>query len=508
MELQLERTELAGHDTVVDTTLFSEETLESIVPDACPDILRILDTDAVVCVKSREAGEGRAEIRGVLRTSILYLPDGGQKVCRMEVMLPFVCAADHTAISHGGMIHAYPRVLSADARMINPRKVYVRVELAMGIRVYMPCRRSLCAHCSCPREYGVQERRESCRIYMVTSAQEKHFTFSDDLLLPGSKPDMVDILRQRLEFCCGESKVIGNKLIFKGQAILTLLCLSREEQPMAVAFELPFSQVMEVAGAAEDAHCDVSILLNDVSCQLNSEDGRNISVSMDLSAQAVLREERSLDVVTDLYSTGYAMDLQRKEEQICQLGERGSRRQSVREVLETTLGVKSVVDCALVVGDVLRSWEGSRVDLTADVRVSVLFRGEDDELYSMDRSLPVTCQWEAEPDSRCLCWCQCPGEFYATPTLGGVEVRFPLDFFCRTELQNKVDAVCGASLSEDQPWDHAQRPSIVLRMVETGESLWEIAKAYASTQEDIMHANELADGSALAGKLLLIPKKR
>ena len=40
MELELERTELNGYETVLDTTLTQEETLEAIVPDACPDILR------------------------------------------------------------------------------------------------------------------------------------------------------------------------------------------------------------------------------------------------------------------------------------------------------------------------------------------------------------------------------------------------------------------------------------------------------------------------------------
>ena len=508
MELELNRTELSGHDTVVDTTLFSEETLESIVPDACPDILRILDTDAVVCVKSREAGEGRAEIRGVIRATVLYLPDGAQGVCRMEVTLPFVCGADHGAIARGATVHAAPRVLGADARMINPRKVYVRVELAMGARVFVPSVRRLTSHCECPGECGVQEKWERHQTYMATTVQEKNVTFSDDLALPGSKPDMTEILRQRVEFFCGESKVIGSKLVFKGQAVLTILYRSREDMPLTVAFELPFSQIMEVPGAAEEAHCDMSILLNDLSCQMDPEDGRTISVSLDLSAQAVLWEDRNLEVVTDLYSTAYALDLQHKEESLCRLGERGTRRQSVREVLETPVAVKSVVDCTLAVGEISRSWEGNRVDLTADVRVSLLFRGEDDELYAMARPIPVTAQWEAEPGCRCLCQCQCPGELYATPTVGGVEVRFPLDFSCRTEIQQKVNTVCEARLEEDQPRDSSQRPSIVLRMVEAGESLWDIAKAYAATEEDIISANELTEEIAPVGKLLLIPKKR
>ena len=45
MELELERTEWSGYDTVLDTAVCREETLEAIVPDACPDILRICDVE-------------------------------------------------------------------------------------------------------------------------------------------------------------------------------------------------------------------------------------------------------------------------------------------------------------------------------------------------------------------------------------------------------------------------------------------------------------------------------
>ena len=67
MELECKTTHLNCYDTVLDTTLYQEETLESIVPDACPDILRIVDTEAVVCLKSKEAQEGRIEVAGTAR---------------------------------------------------------------------------------------------------------------------------------------------------------------------------------------------------------------------------------------------------------------------------------------------------------------------------------------------------------------------------------------------------------------------------------------------------------
>ena len=58
MELELDRTQLNGYEALLDTTLFQEETLEMIVPDACPDILRVVETDGKVLLRSKEAMEG------------------------------------------------------------------------------------------------------------------------------------------------------------------------------------------------------------------------------------------------------------------------------------------------------------------------------------------------------------------------------------------------------------------------------------------------------------------
>ena len=76
MELTLNRNCLSCYDAVLETTVFHEETMEMIVPDACPDILRIVDTAGMVCVKDKGTQEGRVEVTGTARCSVLYLPDG------------------------------------------------------------------------------------------------------------------------------------------------------------------------------------------------------------------------------------------------------------------------------------------------------------------------------------------------------------------------------------------------------------------------------------------------
>ena len=49
-------------------------------------------------------------------------------------------------------------------------------------------------------------------------------------------------------------------------------------------------------------------------------------------------------------------------------------------------------------------------------------------------------------------------------------------------------------------------PSLIIRAVREGQTLWDIAKAHASAQEDIMAASGLTEEELYPGQMLLIPR--
>ena len=97
------------------------------------------------------------------------------------------------------------------------------------------------------------------------------------------------------------------------------------------------------------------------------------------------------------------------------------------------------------------------------------------------------------------------GEISATPTSGGIEVRFDVAFSYLAQSTRRVSAVADVQVGEAESREDA--PSIVLRVV-SHERLWDIAKTYRTTMDDILQANELESGTELAGRLLLIPRRR
>jgi hypothetical protein len=114
---------------------------------------------------------------------------------------------------------------------------------------------------------------------------------------------------------------------------------------------------------------------------------------------------------------------------------------------------------------------------------------------------------DAPEDCVCLFSCQC-GPLIATPTADGVEVRVSVEFPYRCLRETRADVVEDMTENGAPEETPGPRPSLVLRALDEGERLWDVAKQYGTTVGDIERANELGDEQPLGGKLLLIPRKR
>lgn len=506
MDMELQKTCLESFQPVTDQLLVQEETLESIVPDACPDIQRIVEAAGEVCLKTKELSDGSLRVGGSIRACVLYIPDGEAGPRKVEVRIPFVCSLDDPKLKAGGRLVAAPRLCGVDAQILNPRKVLVRAQLAVAVQAFVPEKLEVCTGASGGEEAGLQQRQEGRGTYLVTAVREKSFTFSDVLNLPTSRPPAEELLHSQAEARCLDAKLIGSKLILKGEAVLKALYRGGGEVCTA-SFELPFSQIVEVPEAREGADVTVETVLAASECTLQPGEPGSLAVSLELLAQAVVREECSVTVISDLYCTQCPLEVDCEDLELRRLLDTGAPRQSVRQTCESGIPVKTVVDCSVSVGRLTRTESESGVTAAAGVLVSVLFLSEDDALCCADYPIQVETPLPVRKDALLRFDCRTAGELTATPVTGGMEVRFNVELPYLALKRETCRMVTGLRPLPPEEGS-GPRPSVVLRVVGEGELLWDIAKACSSTVADIMTANELDGDSAPAGKLLLIPKQR
>ncbi|MEG2958640.1 MAG: DUF3794 domain-containing protein [Oscillospiraceae bacterium] len=506
MNLELQNLKISGYHAILNTNITHEETMEAIVPDACPDILRIVETEGTVCMKGKDTFAGRAEFSGTATVTVLYCPEGEESLRRLEVHIPFRCGLDAPELTQESRYIVRPWVRAADTRILNPRKVLVRVDLLLCIRAFGPSEECYCTGFA--EGAGIQQLEETHRASVITSVKEKPFTFSEDLAFPSGSPAAEELLRHRVALSCNEAKVIGNKLILKGEAILRLSYRSTAGALCGCRWALPFSQIMEIPGVEEEADCTVTPILTGCSVELAMDtngEARSVAVTLDVTAQAVVREERTVKLISDAYSTESPLEITYAHGGLTHCGEEKLREVSLRETLEVPQAVRAIEDCSVTLVQSEFTAAAETGTFAAESAVTVLYRGEDNALYSVTRRLPAGFDISVSAGERCNHRCRC-SEAQAVPTVGGIEVRYSLLFSYQMIAKEQITVVTGAEPGEVVARE-GEQPSLILRVMQ-GERLWDLAKGYRTTVAEIMAVNALEQPEAPTGTLLLIPQKR
>ncbi len=511
MELELQKTSLDTYETGGELTLTQEETAETIVPDYCPDIARIIETDGKVYLHSRELRDGKAELSGTVRVTVLYTPDGEGGVRTLEFAIPFSVESDSRSLPGCQYLAAETEPEFLEARMLNPRKIFTHCKLVTRLTGYQRRPFSFCTDVAAEERLRVEKKQETQHAILLTHIAEKDFTFTEEVNLSPGREGAAELLTNQISSTVTETKIVGSKLIFKGIFSISLLYRTASGECGSTTAELPFSQIMEVEGAVEGSDASLQLQLTGTDLQIDGDDpeGRQIAVTLYIHATALLREEQDLTLLSDLYSTAYDMTYEAAPLSITSFCEFMTRRQTLREVLEIGVVAESILALSANCGAVSVSREGKTAILRTGVSVRAMYLDEGGVPLLAERTFDASCQLELPEDCRINAKAVCPEEIQGTLGDRGIEVRFAVDF--RIEAAEQVKKVCisAAKLDTEAVKDTAGAPSLVLRCMGKQETAWDLAKKYNTTIAAIFSANQLEGEEELPReKLLLIPRQR
>lgn len=510
MELELNKESYVFYDTGLNVTGTREEMYDAIVPDALPDILRIVESHGVAMINSREIRDGRLTVTGVVRASVIYVPETGEGLEHLALTIPFTNVFDVQA-ERGGVLLCNAEVQTIDSRTINPRKILVRTTVRICVRSMEQRSFSLCVGVNAKGREDVQLLKQSYLAKLPCAVKTKSFNVNDELEMPSSKPTATEILKWNCKATAGEYNIIGRKVVFKGMLAIRLLCKGRSvsDEVFDTTVELPFSQIIEAEGLEESAECSIDLQLEDITVALSEESGgRLLSINASIEAQLSAYAPKRLETIADLYSTSMKSSVDVRPYAFTELVDITTKRQTIRDTVETDTPVRYVLDMEILFDDVSLSREGNmlRADINADV--NVLYVAEDGGTFHASRRLPIAVRTEAPEACDFRVRVTPAAEAFSAAAVSGAEIRFDACFDMEITLRRNIFAVHSAKF-EEYGEDAPVRPSVVLKYPNRGESLWSMAKRYNATVDDIRAANGLdRDDVPDPNELLLIPKRR
>ena len=511
MELELKKDRLDAYEAGGEVTLTQEETAETIVPDYCPDIARIIETTGKVFLHSRELRDGRGAVSGTVRVTVLYTPEGEGGIRTLEFAMPFTAETDGRSLTDCAALLADTETEFLETRMLNPRKVFTHCKLVTRLTGFQRRPLRFSADVEAGPELCIEKKQEQQHAILLTHIAEKDFTYSEQMDLSPGREGAAELLTSQVCPAVTETKIVGSKLIFKGLFHVSLLYRTADGRCCSTSGELPFSQIMEVEGAPEGAEPTVQLQLTGADLQVDGGDaeGREIAVTLYLHATALLRQTQELTLLSDLYSTAYDLTYDAAPLELTSFRQQLTRRQTVREVLEIGVVADSILSLSVTCGAVSVSREGETAVLRTGADLRALYLDEGGVPLVAERTIDVSCQLELPEDCRITARAVCPEEVQGGLTDRGIEVRFPVDF--QAEAAQRVKRVCvaGGKLDTDAPKDTAGAPSLVLRCLGKQETAWDLAKRYNTTIGVILAANQVeSEGEIPRDQLLLIPRKR
>lgn len=495
MELQFQKQERTCLRPLIREIKQTELTQELRLSDGMPDVGRILGLWGQPVIRSKQWSGDQVTVSGGVMTWVLYAPEDGSECRSAEVWVPFQMRWDIPENESDGVIRVETALRFVDGRTVSARKMMVRVGLALHMEALCPMEYAVYDPGQLPEDVHILTRNYPVRL--AVAAGEKLFTMDEEFSLPENRPA---VKLHRYTVCpeITEKKILGDKLIFRGNLNLHLLYRDPDGQIRSVEEELPFSQFEQLEEPVpEDAFVNIDMIVTGL--ELDVQDQR-LHLKCSMAAQYLAEAQIMLPLVQDAYGIHRAVEMQEEDLNIPVTLEERIDPISVEQTLS---GINAEVVDAAFEGDFPRHHRGEPEGEQCFSGVfQVLCRGDDGALQR------VAVQWEDQrsfpmdeacvPDSRIVA----QGKIRVTETGDGIHLSLPLQIRTRTGTGQELRMITGLQLGQALEPDPG-RPSLVLCRPGK-ESLWAIAKRCGSTVGAIQRANQM-DGEDPGSRILLIP---
>lgn len=507
-------------------TVYEELSEDFILPDVLPDVKRLLTVTPSVLLGESCVTDKGILFGGEVSCSILYCSDT-DKLKSVTYQVPFRHEEGVAGVAERSCTLSVIPYISEDAtRLLNPRKIGIRIKLCAGIRVFGSDSVSVGVSGTHSADDALAMERDTCtaKRLRILTGEKQNVNVSEDIELDSTNPTIGEIIGCSLRIVPAETRVIQENAEIVAEAVFRCLYESENGNYFVVVKRFRLEESVEFPEAENGSECLTRIYCGPVrvSAQNNSYGERRIielDASFHVSVAAMSNEETVL--TRDAYSTEYVSVNTYENRRIASFERSFSTNFSLN-------ASKAREECAaeqanaILDGDTEAVLTGIRYDrerkkliLEGTARITAVTvsppSGETEELqYGLSGfQEPFRCEMDVPgygDDSDAIAVCDVMTARYrldSTRVYADAEIGIRLYL-----INNKPQTiVTGIELDAEKPYETQKLPPVTLYYPRQGETLWEIAKRYHTTRYAICRANGIEEETAQPdAHVLLIPR--
>ena len=518
MAIQLVKESIRTDEVICQKNSQTMVESDVIVPDVKPDILKVLEVSGSICITQKTVQQDKVFVQGVVKMNVLYVPDGDVigKIKSLNTTQDFNHAIDVRGAESDMQVSAEAELESFDYSLINSRKINLRCTAGIGIKVTKPAILDISTDVE---DVGdIEINREKLRVISSLTGAECQIILREQLDLPIGKPAIGEILRLTAVPSSVELCMMENKAVAKGQVRLcTLYCSEGDDGSIQfMEHTIPFTEILDVDGAVEDMEGDIEYIPSDMYFEVRDDsDGEPRILGIELVLTAVIRGSEILELqgLSDAYSLRGAVNLATKTYRLEQLLDNNTAQIAHKvpvQVPPMLPGISQVCDIASSAKVDRIAVEGEQITAHGTVHSAILYLTDDEKTpvcsfthtseFSQSFMLPA-----AGPDTACDAKVFVDHTSYTLNGNDGLDLRCIISLALKALKTGEVTLVDEIILDETASEQNC--PCMVIYFVQKGDTLWDIAKRYRTTVEDIMKTNQLDSDKLMPGQQIKLCRR-
>lgn len=508
MNFDFKREELSSVKCFASVNSEQSVDFELNLPDYCSDIKRILKCNIGTGINSVKRSGEEVSAFGETVLRLVYV-NNDEKID---------CYEHKTELSKTVVVKDLPEeaVLSCNCeteyvncRAASQRRFSVNGSISVTFKAYCVEKASVVSEI---KDGGAQTLKLSDSVVNSVSACEKCFDMSETASLEQSLEPIGKIIRADSYATLDSVKAVGGKLLLKGEMVTKVVYCADSAAGKIERFDhsMPISQIVELPEVTEESECSVRLCVRSLSLQPRADStgsNRLLEIAAKVCAFVEARETRSVNFVTDCYSTCCGLKGEYSSVEVHKKVHSFNNSEIFRKTVELSgQSPKTVLDSRSLKSSCNVSSSGNGLELRLNVLVGVLFLDGEGKYQYAEREIDFSNEVALREKCRkVVCEPNVFVESVDAVAEGGERLNFSVTcFFLFDVFSAEAKRVCTTAVYDDSNPD--DESALIVYYAKKGEKLWDIAKKYFSTVEAIKAENDLSSDETTEEKMLMIPR--
>lgn len=355
----------------------------------------------------------------------------------------------------------------------------------------------------------LQTLKEKINYREVFGREISYALIKEILRLGDDKPEIDEILKLSLDVKEIETMVVEDRIITSGE-IMTNLIYYGGNQVNSHRETIPFNHFIELTGAHKDLKGQVDFQVVEGIYEVMGNDlgeHKLLDLEVKLKVTGKAFEEKSRDLIIDAYSTKENILLEREEISIRE------NYKDIRHMEAISLDIKDI--------DPRETLEVNGITTIVDQRYaddSIIIEGFLAlEVHYIDRLTDELTTYKGDFPFKSVILEELSPSIVMNASASLDNIRY---FLKKDSFIVEGNILVNISLSNNRKiygikeiketgvlLDKKNKPSITIYIVQKGDVLWDIAKRYKTTEEEILVSNNKSSGDLFPGDKIIIEKK-